>query len=114
MIERKSHIDGIVPFIDKPVIKVITGIRRCGKSTLLKQIVGILEKRNVRPEQIIVINMELMEFDGLKNYQDFYAYIKEKQARSAEKSYVFVDEVQEVNEWEKAINSLLAEQCSDI
>ncbi len=114
MIERKSHIDRIVPFMDKPVIKVITGIRRCGKSTMLQQIVRVLEKRNVKPEQIILINMELMEFDGLKNYQYFYAYIKEKQARSTEKVYVFVDEVQEVNEWEKAINSLLAEQNSDI
>lgn len=114
MIERKSQVDRIVPFIDKPVIKVITGIRRCGKSTLLQQIVQVLEKRSVRPEQIILINMELMEFDGLKNYQDFYAYIKEKQVKSAEKFYVFVDEVQEVNEWEKAINSLLAEQNSDI
>jgi predicted AAA+ superfamily ATPase len=114
MIERKSHIDNIVSFMDKPVIKVITGIRRCGKSTLLQQIVRVLEKRNVRPEQIIFINMELMEFDGLKNYRDFYAYIKEKQAGSTDKFYVFVDEVQEVNEWEKAINSLLAEQNSDI
>lgn len=114
MIERKSQIDSIVPFMDKPVIKVITGIRRCGKSTLLKQLVRILEKREVRPEQIIWINMELMEFDGLKNYQDFYAYIKERQVKSTDKFYILVDEVQEVNEWEKAINSLLAEQNSDI
>lgn len=114
MIERKVHIARIVPFIDKPIIKVITGIRRCGKSTLLKQIVQVLENRNVSPDQIILINMELMEFERLKNYQDFYAYIIEKQAKATGKFYVFVDEVQEVNEWEKAINSLLAEQNSDI
>jgi predicted AAA+ superfamily ATPase len=114
MIERKSHIDRIIPFVDKPVIKVITGIRRSGKSTLLKQLVKLLEKRNVRPDQIVLINMELMEFDQLKNHHDFYAYIKEKQSKSKAKFYVFVDEIQEVNEWEKAINSLFAEQNCDI
>lgn len=114
MIERISHLNKLLPFVDKPVIKVITGIRRCGKSTLLRQIVQKLENKNVSPEQIILINMELMEFDHLKNYHDFYSYIKEKQSKSKGKFYVLIDEVQEVNEWEKAINSLLAEQNSDI
>ncbi len=114
MVERKAHIDKIIPFVDTPVIKVITGIRRSGKSTLLKQIVQVLEHSKVNPDQIILINMELMEFDQLRNYQDFYAYIKEKQSKSNGKCYVLVDEIQEVNEWEKAINSLLAEQKSDI
>jgi predicted AAA+ superfamily ATPase len=114
MIERISHLNKLLPFVDKPVIKVITGIRRCGKSTLLRQIVQKLENKNVSTEQIILINMELMEFDHLKNYHDFYSYIKEKQSKSKEKFYVLIDEVQEVNEWEKAINSLLAEQNSDI
>jgi len=100
MIERKRYLDKIIPFIEKPVIKVITGIRRCGKSTLLKQ--------------IIHINMELMEFDGLKNYRDLYTYIQERQRKIGVKYYIFIDEVQEVEEWEKAINSLLAEGKSDI
>jgi hypothetical protein len=114
MIERISHLNKLLPFVDKPVIKVITGIRRCGKSTILKQIVQKLENKNVRSEQIILINMELMEFDHLKNYHDFYSYIKEKQSKLKGKFYVLIDEVQEVNEWEKAINSLLAEQNCDI
>jgi predicted AAA+ superfamily ATPase len=114
MIERISHLNKLLPFVDKPVIKVITGIRRCGKSTILKQIVQKLENKNVRSEQIILINMELMEFDHLKNYLDFYSYIKEKQSKLKGKFYVLIDEVQEVNEWEKAINSLLAEQNCDI
>ena len=113
MIERISHLNKLLPFVDKPVIKVITGIRRCGKSTLLRQIVQKLENKNVSPEQIILINMELMEFDHLKNYHDFYSYIKEKQSKSTGKFYVLIDEVQEVNEWEKAINSLLEEMNSD-
>lgn len=114
MIERKTYIDKLIPFVEKPVIKVITGIRRCGKSTLLKQIIQLLENRNVKREQIIHINMELMEFDHLKNYTDLYAYIQEKQSKTQGNSYVLIDEVQEVEGWEKAINSLLAEQKSDI
>ena len=114
MIERKRYLDKITPFIEKPVIKVITGIRRCGKSTLLKQIIQLIENRNVAIEQIIHINMELMEFDGLKNYRDLYTYIQERQKKIGVKYYIFIDEVQEVEEWEKAINSLLAEGKSDI
>jgi len=114
MIERKRYLDKITPFIEKPVIKVITGIRRCGKSTLLKQIIQLVENRNVAIEQIIHINMELMEFDGLKNYRNLYTYIQERQRKLGVKYYIFIDEVQEVEEWEKAINSLLAEGKSDI
>ena len=114
MIERKRYLDKIIPFIEKPVIKVITGVRRCGKSTLLKQIIQLVENRNVAIEQIIHINMELMEFDGLKNYRDLYTYIQERQRKIGVKYYIFIDEVQEVEEWEKAINSLLAEGKSDI
>ncbi|MBP6458709.1 MAG: ATP-binding protein, partial [Crocinitomicaceae bacterium] len=114
MIERKRYLDKITPFIEKPVIKVITGIRRCGKSTLLKQIIQLVENRNVAIEQIIHINMELMEFDGLKNYRDLYTYIQERQKKIGVKYYIFIDEVQEIEEWEKAINSLLAEGKSDI
>ena len=114
MVERKRYIEKIIPFIEKPIIKVITGIRRCGKSTLLKQIIQLLENRNVANEQIIHINMELMEFDGLKNYRDLYTYIQERQTKTNLKYYVFIDEVQEVEDWEKAINSLLAEEKSDI
>jgi predicted AAA+ superfamily ATPase len=114
MIERKRYLDKIIPFTEKPVIKVITGVRRCGKSTLLKQIIQLIENRNVAIEQIIHINMELMEFDGLKNYRDLYTYIQERQRKIGVKYYIFIDEVQEVEEWEKAINSLLAEGKSDI
>ena len=114
MIERKRYLNKITPFIEKPVIKVITGVRRCGKSTLLKQIIQLVENRNVAIEQIIHINMELMEFDGLKNYSNLYTYIQERQSKIGVRYYIFIDEVQEVEEWEKAINSLLAEGKSDI
>lgn len=116
MVERISILNKLLPFIDKPVIKVITGIRRCGKSTLLKQIVARLENRHVALDKIIYVNMELMEFNHLKNYEDLYAYIKNKQSQSNStgKFYVLIDEIQDVEGWEKAINSLLAEQISDL
>lgn len=114
MIERKSYIDKLIPFIDKPVIKVVTGIRRSGKSTLLKQIIQLLENKGISSAAIIHINMELMEFDHLRNYQDLHAFIKEKQTNATDKSYLLIDEVQEVEHWEKAINSLLAEQNCDM
>lgn len=115
-IERNSILSKLLPFIDKPVIKVLTGILRCGKSTLLKQIVGLLENRHVAWDQIIHVNMELMEFNHLKNYEDLYAYIKNKQSQSNSNGnfYVLIDEIQEVEGWEKAINSLLAEQVCDL
>jgi uncharacterized protein len=114
MIERCGVVDKLLPFVDKPLIKVITGIRRCGKSTLLKQVVQLLREKNVAIGQIIQINMELMEFDGLKNYQDLHAFIQQKQQNGYDKYYVFIDEVQEVESWEKTINSLLAEGKNDL
>lgn len=114
MMERSKYIERLIPFIDKPVIKVISGIRRSGKSTLLKQVIQLLEKKKVSSDQIIHINMELMEFDDIKNYQDLHAYILNKRQKAYDNYYVFIDEVQEIEGWEKAINSLLAEEKSDI
>lgn len=114
MIERTKYIEQLIPFIDKPVIKVISGIRRSGKSTLLKQVIQLLEKRKVSSDQIIHINMELMEFDDIKNYQDLHTYILNKRQKAHNKYFVFIDEIQEIEGWEKTINSLLAEQKSDI
>jgi uncharacterized protein len=113
MIERNKYLNKLIPFVDKPLIKVVTGIRRCGKSTLLAQIIQFLLEEKVYSSQIIHINMELMEFDGLRDYRNLYAYIKKRQKKKG-KYYVLIDEIQEVEGWEKAVNSLLAEQNSDI
>jgi uncharacterized protein len=114
MIERKVYIDLITPFIDKPIIKVVTGIRRCGKSTLLKQIIHLLVQKGVSESQIIYINKELFEFDYVRTYIELYHFIAEKTNDSNSKFYVFIDEVQEIEDWEKAVNSLLAEERFDI
>lgn len=114
MISRKLYHDQIKPFIDKPVIKAITGIRRSGKSTFIKQIIENLKKSGVSEKQIVYVNMELMEFDSIKDYKSLYDYIQSQKSNSNKKSYLFIDEVQEVLHWEKAVNSLLAEGNHDV
>jgi predicted AAA+ superfamily ATPase len=114
MIKREKYLNRIRPFIDKPVIKVLTGIRRSGKSTLLKQIVEELLEKGIDDFRIIRINKELMKFDSIKTYQDLYQYVKQKSSDDKQTYYLFVDEVQEISQWEKAINSFLAESNYDI
>jgi uncharacterized protein len=114
MIERFRYIEQVTPFIDKPVIKVFSGIRRSGKSVLLKQVIHLLKERGISSSQIIHINMELMEFDEIKNYQHLHQYITRHQKKGHDKYYIFIDEVQEVEGWEKTINSLLAEERNDL
>lgn len=114
MIERFRYIEQVTPFIDKPVIKVFSGIRRSGKSVLLKQVIHLLKERGISSSQIIHINMELMEFDEIKNYQHLHQYITRYQKKGNDKYYIFIDEVQEVEGWEKTINSLLAEERNDL
>ena len=78
MLQRNQYIEQIKPFIDKPVIKAITGVRRSGKSTFLQQIMNILENKNVKAENIIYINKELVDFDNIKTYLDLNKYVKER------------------------------------
>ena len=109
MIERKIYSEKIKPFIDKDIIKVLTGIRRSGKSVMLKLIMKELKKKGVDENQFIYIN-----FENLRNRHLCYAdtlneYILEKAENIQEKCYLFLDEIQEVKEWEKCINSLRTE-----
>ncbi|MCF8357993.1 MAG: ATP-binding protein [Prolixibacteraceae bacterium] len=114
MVLREKYLNRIIPFIDKPLIKTITGVRRCGKSTLLRQIENFLIKQGIGKSRIISINKELFEFDAIRNYKDLHQYISSKAKRSKEKYYLFIDEVQEIEQWEKAVNSFLAEEKFDI
>jgi uncharacterized protein len=114
MIIRTRYLNSLKPFIDKPLIKAITGIRRSGKSTLLKQIVDGLKKKGIKSEQIIFINKELFEFDFIRAYSDLHRYVTSKTVSKYKVNYLFVDEAQEIEQWEKAINSLLAEKRYDV
>ncbi len=114
MIQRKLYIEQIKSFIDKPIIKAITGVRRSGKSTFLQQIINILENKGVKVENIIYINKELIEFDNIRTFLDLHKYVKEIIKDKKTNFYLFIDEIQEIEQWERAIASLLAEKNTDI
>lgn len=110
-IKRKIYLDKINPFIDKDIIKVIVGQRRVGKSYLLFQIMDLIKERH-KNVNIIYINKELSEFDEIKNHQDLLVYIKKR--TKGKKNYVFIDEIQDIEKFEKALRSLKAEGKYDI
>jgi predicted AAA+ superfamily ATPase len=113
LFNRTNAIKQIEPFIDKPFIKVITGIRRCGKSSILLLLAKRLKKMGVSNEQIIFINYENLDYAELNTYKKLYAFIKSKM-KAKMKYYVFLDEIQEVENWEKMVNSLLQGKNADI
>lgn len=114
MVQREKYLNRIIPFIDKPVIKVITGIRRCGKSTFLKLIGNWLTEKNIKPENILLINKDSLEFDWLKNYKQLAVYVNEKFTGISGKKYLFIDEVQEIEGWEKALSGFLTDETTDL
>lgn len=114
MKKRDLYLNQLIQFKDTPLIKVVTGIRRCGKSTLLSLFEEYLHQHGVQQEQIIRMNFEAFEFDEIRSYNALYAYIKSKMTSSAEKYYILLDEVQQVSSWEKAINSFLVDSNADI
>lgn len=113
MILRPYYINQINAFIDKPQIKIITGIRRSGKSTFLKILKNELIDRNVDEAQIILINFESFNFSGISDGSKLYHYVKEI-INKDKKYYLLFDEIQEVKDWEKAVNSFLVDFDVDI
>ena len=113
MLERKEYYDYIERFIDKPVIKVITGIRRAGKSTMLKLLQTHLESRGIERDNIIYINFESMKYYNIRTAKLFYDYISSL-IISDQRMYLFFDEIQLVDRWEEAINSFLVDFNVDI
>ncbi len=112
MIIREKYLKKMIDSKDTEFIKVITGIRRSGKSTLLLMFKEYLLKNGVKKENIIHINFESGLYDNIKNYQDLYQYVKEKIKNN--KIYLLLDEVQNVESWEKAINAFKVDFDIDI
>ncbi len=108
MIKREKYLSKIRPFYDQDLIKVITGIRRCGKSVILTQIIDEIKENNVDDSQIIYLNFELKQNSFIKNDDDLYDYLK-KCMTTKKKYYLFLDEIQKIEKWELTINSLKAE-----
>ena len=102
MVERKEYLDQLWAWKDEQQIKVVTGIRRCGKSVLLEQYQQRLLANGVAPEQIISINFENLDYEPLKDYMRLYNYLKERLCVD-KMTYIFLDEVQEVPSFEKVV-----------
>ena len=113
MLIRKKYLNQLIDGKDLNLIKVITGVRRCGKSTLLLQYKDYLISQNIPDEDIIYMNFESAKWYDIKDYKDLYNYIK-KNVKNQNKKYILLDEVQNVEKWEKAVNSLLVDINSDI
>lgn len=109
MIKRELYLSKIRPFYDSDLIKVIVGIRRAGKSTIMMQIIDELKDKNILEEQIIYINFEYKEFSFIRNDDDLYSYIKSF-IKNDSKYYIFLDEIQNVDKWEKTVNSFKAKE----
>ncbi|MHC1693002.1 MAG: ATP-binding protein [Sphaerochaetaceae bacterium] len=114
MIDRPIYYEKIKQFIDKPVIKVITGVRRCGKSTMMLLLQQFLIEQGITKEQIISINFESMKYYDLHDSRALYAYVDTAIKKIEGKAYLFFDEVQVVDKWEEAINSLFLDSSTDI
>ena len=110
MLKRDEYIKQIVPFIDKDVIKVLTGIRRSGKSVMLKLLMEELKNRGINENQFIYINFENLKYRNLKNYERLYDFILNKVDDKYKSYYIFLDEIQEVEEWERCVNSLRVDE----
>lgn len=112
MINRPMYVDKIMRYADAPFVKILTGIRRCGKSTILKMIMRELQKRGAADEQIVSYRFDSMEHEGM-SAKEMFSDIKGHLC-NGKKTYLFLDEVQEIKNWEKVINSLAADYDVDI
>lgn len=113
MIKRKEYLDTLIHFREKNLIKVITGIRRCGKSTLFELFQEYLKETGVLESQIISINLEDGDYNSIQTYQDLYALVN-AQITPDTMNYVFLDEVQQVERFQKAVDSLYIKKNVDL
>lgn len=113
MLNRDLYMQKLIPFIDSPLVKILTGIRRSGKSTILLLLIEELKKRGVREDQIVYLNFDSLKYESLTDYKELYKVIT-AEFKAKDKLYVLLDEIQEVKDWEKAVNSLCADYNADI
>lgn len=113
MIQRPEYLNELKRFKDKELIKVVTGIRRCGKSTLLAMFKEYLIDEGIKEEQIISINLEDLKYNFLKNYMDLYNYINDKLCKD-KKNYILIDEIQTIPNFQKVADSLYINKNVDL
>ena len=112
MICRPMYVDRIMKYVDAPFVKILTGVRRCGKSTILKMIMEELKNRGVSEERILSYRFDSMEYEDM-TAKEMFTEIKGKLSSEA-KTYIFLDEVQEIKNWEKTVNTLSSDYNVDI
>ena len=112
MIDRPMYVERILSYKDTPFVKILTGVRRCGKSTILKMIVEKLKEQGIPSECIIQYNFDSLEYDEIKTAKALYTELKKHLTK--DKTYLFLDEIQEVSSWEKVVNSLMLDFDVDI
>lgn len=113
MIPRPTYTDRIMAFADAPFVKILTGVRRSGKSTILKMLMEqLVTERNISPEQIVSYRFDSMEYEGM-TARELYAALKARTS-DTQKTYFFLDEIQEIDGWEKVVNSILSDFDADI
>ena len=112
MIYRPMYVDKIMRYADAPFVKILTGVRRCGKSTILKMIMEGLKKRGISDKQLLSYRFDSMEYEDM-TAKEMFNEIKSKLC-DGEKTYLFLDEVQEIKHWEKVVNSLASDYDVDI
>lgn len=113
MIQRTEYLNFLMEWREKNIIKVVTGIRRCGKSTLFELYKEKLLESGVGEEQIISLNFEDVEYESLCEYKALYEYVKSKMI-SGKMNYIFLDEIQHVHKYEKAVDSLFIQKNADV
>lgn len=113
MIQRPEYLKELKKFKDKELIKVITGIRRCGKSTLLEMYKKMLVEDGISSDQIININLEDLQYNFIENYMDLYNYINNNLQKN-KKNYIFIDEIQKIPEFQKVADSLYINKNVDL
>lgn len=113
LVQRKEYLNRLIALKDRQIIKVVTGVRRCGKSKLLEMYRAWLVENRVEEARIVSINFEDMDFEELTDYRKLYAYVKERLVEGA-MTYVFLDEVQNVENYQKVVDSLFIKDNVDI
>ena len=113
MIERPNYLEELISFKEKDLIKIVTGIRRCGKSTLFDLYIEYLLSNGINKNQILHINLEDFEFNDMKDYKQLYNYVNSKLLDN-KMNYVFIDEVQKINDFQKACDSLYIKKNVDL
>ena len=105
MVTRHYYLEKLQPYLGKPVVKAITGLRRVGKSVFVRQLIDRLIQQGISSSNVVYVDMESLDFDFLRTYRDLHEYVMKMTTRISGRVYVFVDEIQDIAEWERAVAS---------